>query len=133
MRFDSFSKSSIAELSVLLVGDLAGLALQHHVNDGLVLEGHWVASAADELDHGFVGGEARLAGQRRAHAVVVPKDDPPNVAIAEGHQNAMLPRLRCAELHGLGDLAVVDPAAMRGEAVVTIDGRYLTDTDESPA
>ena len=114
--------------------DLAAFALHHHLQNVAILQRPRSARASDELDHSLVGGEAGLARQWRTHAVVIPEDDEPEPLVeTKRHQNAILARLWRAELHGLGDLAVIDPPATRAEAVVAIDGFNLAHGKEHPA
>src|SRR5271170_4785830 len=67
------SISRMLQLVVLLIGqlevDLTGLAPHHHLQDVAILQRPRSPSAADELDHGFVGGEAQHPGDDDAAQV----------------------------------------------------------------
>ncbi len=79
------------EFGVLFVGkvksDLAGLALNHHVENLPVLGHLYPTGAPGELDQGS-------ARQRRAHPVGVEEDRVPRIPVAEGHQDLVTSRLR---------------------------------------
>jgi hypothetical protein len=66
------------EFCVLLVGkvksDLAGLALNHHVENLPVLEHLYPTCALGEPDQGFIAVKSGSARQRRAHSVSVEED-----------------------------------------------------------
>ena len=89
------------EFGVLFVGkvksDLAGLALNHHVENLPVL-GHLDSTGAPgELDQGFIAVKSGSARQRRANSVSVEEDHVQ--ALPEGHQDLVTSRLRGGELH----------------------------------
>jgi hypothetical protein len=91
------------EFGVLLVGkvksDLAGLALNHHVENLPVLGHLDPTRAPGELDQGFIAVKSGSARQRRAHPVSVEEDHVPGIPVSEGHQNLVTSRLRRGELH----------------------------------
>jgi hypothetical protein len=95
--------SQALQFGVLLVGefecDLSGLLSNHHVENVAILERLGASSAASEFDQRFVRGETRSAWQRRAHAIGVEEDHIPGVPVPEGHENAVLSRLRRGQLH----------------------------------
>src|SRR5260370_14538167 len=92
-----------AEFGVLLVGkvksDLAGLALDHHVENLPVLGHLYPTGALGELDQGFIAVKSGSARQRRAHSVSVEEDHIPGIPVPEGHQDLVTSRLRGGELH----------------------------------
>jgi hypothetical protein len=91
------------EFGVLLVGkvksDLAGLALNHHVENLPVLGHLYPTGALGELDQGFIAVKSGSARQRRAHPVSVEEDHVPGIPVPEGHQDLVTSRLRSGELH----------------------------------
>jgi hypothetical protein len=91
------------EFGVLLVGkvksDLAGLALNHHVENLPVLGHLYPTGALGELDQGFIAVKSGSARQRRAHSVSVEEDHIPRIPVPEGHQDPVTSRLRGGELH----------------------------------
>jgi len=91
------------EFGVLLVGkvksDLAGLALNHHVENLPVLGHLYPTGAPGELDQGFIAVKSGSARQRRAHSVGVEEGHVPGIPVPEGHQDLVTSRLRSGELH----------------------------------
>ena len=91
------------EFGVLLVGkvksDLAGLALNHHVENLPVLGHLYPTAALGELDQRFIAVKSGSARQRRAHSVGIKEDHVPGIPVPEGHQDLMTSRLRGGELH----------------------------------
>src|SRR5258705_7820678 len=91
------------EFGVLLVGkvksDLAGLALNHHVENLPVLGHLYPTGALGELDQGFITAKSGSARQRRAHPVSVEEDHVPSIPVPEGHQDLVTSGLRGGELH----------------------------------
>ena len=91
------------EFGVLLVGwvksDLAGLALDHHVENLPVLGHFYPTGALGELDQRFIAVKSRSARQRRPHSVGVEEDHVPGIPIPEGHQDLVTSGLRGGELH----------------------------------
>jgi hypothetical protein len=91
------------EFGVLFVGkvksDLAGLALNHHVENLPVLGHLYPTGALGELDQRFIAVKSGSARQRRARPVRVEEDHVPGIPVSEGHQDAVLSRLRGGELH----------------------------------
>ena len=79
------------EFGVLLVGkvksDLAGLALNHHVENLPVLGHLYPTGALGELDQRFIAVKSGSARQRRAHPVSVEEDHVPGIPVPEGHQD----------------------------------------------
>src|SRR3981189_21959 len=93
----------LVPLRVLLVGkvksDLAGLAVNHHVENLPVLGHLYPTGALGELDQGFIAVKSGSARQRRAHSVSVEEDHIPGIPVPEGHQDLVTSRLRSGELH----------------------------------
>ena len=91
------------ECGLLLVGkvksDLAGLALNHHVENLPVLGHLDPTGALGELDQGFIAVKSGSARQRRTHSVGVEEDHIPGIPVSEGHQDLATSRLRSGELH----------------------------------
>jgi hypothetical protein len=91
------------EFGVLLVGkvksDLAGLALNHHVENLPVLGHLYPTGALGELDQRFIAVKSGSARQRRAPTVGVEEDHVPGIPLSEGHQDLVMSRLRSGELH----------------------------------
>jgi len=91
------------EFGVLLVGkvksDLAGLALNHHVENLPVLGHLYPTGALGKLDQGFIAVKSRSARQRRAHSVSVEEDHVPGIPVPEGHQDLVTSRFWGGELH----------------------------------
>ena len=91
------------EFGVLLVGkvksDLAGLALNHHVENLPVLRHLYPTGALGELDQGFIAVKSGSARQRRTHSVGIEEDRVPGIPVSEGHQDLVTSRLRRRELH----------------------------------
>ena len=92
------------EFGVLFVGkvksDLAGFALNHHVENLPVLGHLYPTGALSELDQGFIAVKSGSARQRRAHSVGVEEGHVPGIPVPEGHQDLVTSRLRSGELHG---------------------------------
>ena len=92
------------QFGVLLVGkvksDLAGLALNHHVENLPVLGHLYSTGALGELDQRLIAVKSGSARQRRAHPVSVEEDHVPGIPVPEGHQDLVTSRLRGGELHG---------------------------------
>src|ERR1700730_5398331 len=90
------------EFGVLLVGevksDLAGLALNHHVENLPVLGHLYPTGAQGELDQCFIAVKSGSARQRRAYSVSVEEDHVPGIPVPEGHQDLVTSRLRSGEL-----------------------------------
>src|SRR3979490_254822 len=86
-------------LSAAPTSDLAGLALNHHVENLPVLGHLYPTGALGELDQGFIAVKSGSARQRRAHSVGVEEDHIPGIPVPEGHQDLVALRLRCGELH----------------------------------
>ena len=91
------------EFGVRLVGkvksDLAGLALNHHVENLPILGHFYPTGALGELDKCFIAVKSGSARQRRAHSVGVEEDHVPGIPVPEGHQDLVTSRLRGGELH----------------------------------
>ena len=93
---------------VLLVGkvksDLAGLALNHHVENLPVLGHLDPTGARGELDQRFIAVKSGSARQRRAHPVSVEEGNVLGIPVPEGHQDLVTSRLRNGEFHrGIAD------------------------------
>jgi hypothetical protein len=88
-----FNKSSVAELPVLLGGelecDLARLVLHHHCEYVLVFECPGTASAAGKLDHGFIAVAEGEPRQLTAAPIAVKETDVPPLAVGKRHQDFM--------------------------------------------
>ena len=76
-RYGGSVRPPLVHLRVLLVGefksDLAGLALNHHVENLPVLGHLYPTGALGELDQSFIAVKSGSARQRRAHSVGVEK------------------------------------------------------------
>jgi hypothetical protein len=99
----------------------SGLVLNHHRENVAVLERLGAAGAAREFDQGLVRGEASPSRQRRAHAISIEEDHVPGVPVSEGHQDPVLSRLRCGQLHS----GIVGESKARPSSLV-VDGILST-------
>lgn len=93
-------------LDVLLIrelkGDLAGFALNHHVEDVVaVFLCPEAGGAPGKFDHDVIAVEACPARQRRAHAVRIKKDHILGIPVSERHQDAVFSTLRRGQLHSV--------------------------------
>jgi hypothetical protein len=83
-------------LSAAPTSDLAGLALNHHVENLPVLGHLYPTAALGELDQGFIAVKSGSARQRRAHSVSVEEDHVQ--ALPEGHQDLVTYKAsRCSQ------------------------------------